>query len=108
MKQVVLNLFNNAIEAMPEGGTLRVSIIRRDGEGLAELAVEDTGPGIPSGEAKSIFLPFYSTKRGATGHMGLGLSISYNIIKRIGGEITAENLKPQGCRFIIRLPLAAV
>ena len=103
MKQVILNLFKNAIEAMPDGGTLRVGVEQKDG--TVELAVEDTGPGIPAGEADSIFLPFYSTKRGAGGHMGLGLSISYNIIKKIGGEIVAENLEPQGCRFTIRLPL---
>ena len=104
MKQVILNIFKNAIEAMSQGGVLRVSVERKDG--MAELAVEDSGPGIPLDEANSIFLPFYSTKRGVSGHMGLGLSISYNIIKKMGGEIIAENLKPQGCRFIIRLPLS--
>jgi two-component system sensor histidine kinase AtoS len=107
MKQVILNLFKNAIEAMSEGGELRVSVERKDEKCLAEIIVEDTGPGIPTGEAKSIFLPFFSTKRGPTGHMGLGLSISYNLIKKMGGEITAENLESQGCRFIIRLPLAS-
>jgi PAS domain S-box-containing protein len=106
MKQVILNLFKNAIEAMSEGGELRVYVERKESEGLTELAVEDTGPGIPSGELKSIFLPFYSTKRGASGHMGLGLSISYNIVKKIGGEIIAENINPQGFRLIISLPLA--
>jgi two-component system sensor histidine kinase AtoS len=106
MKQVILNIFKNAIEAMNEGGELQVSVERKDEKRLAEIAVEDTGPGIPAGEAKSIFLPFFSTKRGPTGHMGLGLSISYNLIKKMGGEITAENLEPQGCRFIVRLPLA--
>jgi two-component system sensor histidine kinase AtoS len=105
MKQVILNIFKNAIEAMGEGGELRVSVERKDEKCLAEIAVEDTGPGIPTGEAKSIFLPFFSTKRGPVGHMGLGLSISYNLIKKMNGEITAENLEPQGCRFIIRLPL---
>jgi two-component system sensor histidine kinase AtoS len=107
MKQVILNIFKNAIEAMNEGGELRVSVKRKDENCLAEIAVEDTGLGIPIGEAKSIFLPFFSTKRGPTGHMGLGLSISYNLIKKMGGEITAENLEPQGCRFIIRLPLVS-
>jgi signal transduction histidine kinase len=102
MKQVILNLFKNAIEAMPEGGILRVSVEQKDT--MTELVVEDTGPGIPADEVNSIFLPFYSTKRGAQGHMGLGLSISYSIIKKMGGEIIAENLDPQGCRFIIRLP----
>jgi PAS domain S-box-containing protein len=111
MKQVILNLFKNAIEAMTEGGILRVSVKRlkpaKDTEApMVELAIEDTGPGLPSGEVKSIFLPFYSTKRGDSGHMGLGLSISYNLIKKIGGEIHAENLEPTGCRFVIRLPLA--
>jgi signal transduction histidine kinase len=102
MKQVILNLLKNAIDAMPEGGALRISIERKDG--MMELAVEDSGPGIPQDDVNSIFLPFYSTKRGASGHMGLGLSIAYNIIKKMGGEIIVENLKPQGCRFVIRLP----
>jgi two-component system sensor histidine kinase AtoS len=105
MKQVILNIFKNAIEAMNEGGELRIAVERKDEKCLAEIVVEDTGLGIPTGEAKSIFLPFFSTKRGPTGHMGLGLSISYNLIKKMDGEITAENLEPQGCRFIIRLPL---
>jgi signal transduction histidine kinase/ABC-type branched-subunit amino acid transport system ATPase component len=106
MKQVILNLFKNAIEAMSEGGIMAVTLSRNEEKNQIALVVEDTGPGIPAGEVKSIFLPFYSTKRGASGHMGLGLSISYNIVKKMGGEITAENLEPQGCRFIIRLPAA--
>jgi signal transduction histidine kinase len=110
MKQVILNLFKNAIEAMSDGGVMGVSLTRKEagetgsGPATAELTVEDTGPGIPSGEAQSIFLPFYSTKQRASGHMGLGLSISYNLIKKMGGEISAENLEPSGCRFIVRLP----
>ncbi|MDR2185277.1 MAG: ATP-binding cassette domain-containing protein [Treponema sp.] len=107
MKQVILNLFKNAIEAMANGGSMGVFLTRTGGSSpMAELTVEDSGPGIPAGEARSIFLPFYSTKRGASGHMGLGLSISYNIVKKMGGEITAENLSPSGCRFMIRLPAA--
>jgi signal transduction histidine kinase len=106
MKQVILNLFKNAIEAMSEGGVMGVSLSKNEAENRVELTVEDSGPGIPAGEAKSIFLPFYSTKRGSSGHMGLGLSISYNMVKKMGGEITAENLDPAGCRFIVRLPAA--
>jgi PAS domain S-box-containing protein len=107
MKQVILNLFKNAIEAMADGGSMGVSLTRTGGSSpMAELTVEDSGPGISAGEARSIFLPFYSTKRGASGHMGLGLSVSYNIVKKMGGEITAENLNPSGCRFMIRLPAA--
>jgi PAS domain S-box-containing protein len=102
MKQVILNLLKNAIDAMPEGGALRISVKQKDG--MAELAVEDSGPGISPDDVNSIFLPFYSTKRGVSGHMGLGLSIAYNIIKKINGDIIVENLKPKGCRFAIRLP----
>jgi signal transduction histidine kinase/ABC-type multidrug transport system ATPase subunit len=106
MKQVILNLFKNAIEAMPGGGIMTVSLSRNGEKNQVALIVADSGPGISAGEAKSIFLPFYSTKRRTSGHMGLGLSISYNIVKKMGGEITAENLDPKGCRFIIRLPTA--
>jgi C4-dicarboxylate-specific signal transduction histidine kinase len=106
MKQVILNLFKNAIEAMSEGGIMAVSLVGSEAKNQIALIVEDSGPGIPAGEAKSIFLPFYSTKRGASGHMGLGLSVSYNIVKKMGGDITAENLESGGCRFVVRLPAA--
>jgi two-component system sensor histidine kinase AtoS len=106
MKQVILNLFKNAIEAMSAGGIMAVSLSKDEAENQIALVVEDSGPGIPAGEVKSIFLPFYSSKRGTSGHMGLGLSISYNIVKKMGGEITAENLESGGCRFVIRLPAA--
>jgi two-component system NtrC family sensor kinase len=91
---------------MPEGGIMTVSLSRSEEKNQVALIVADSGPGISAGEVKSIFLPFYSTKRGTSGHMGLGLSISYSIVKKMGGEITAENLDPRGCRFIIRLPAA--
>jgi signal transduction histidine kinase len=104
MKQVILNLFKNAIEAMSEGGIMTVSVFKSEEKNQIILIVADSGPGISAGEVKSIFLPFYSTKRRSSGHMGLGLSISYNIIKKMGGEITAENLDPKGCRFIIKFP----
>jgi signal transduction histidine kinase len=106
MKQVILNLFKNAIEAMSEGGIMAVSLSGNEAKNQITLIVEDSGPGIPAGEVKSIFLPFYSTKRGNSGHMGLGLSVSYNIVKKMGGEITAENLESGGCRFVVRLPAA--
>jgi signal transduction histidine kinase len=109
LRQVVLNLFKNGIEAMAadsgKSGILRVRLSVKPAEGQAVVEVDDNGPGIPGGDIRSVFLPFYSTKRGSAGHMGLGLSISYGLIQKMGGTIAAQNLNP-GCRFTVKLPLA--
>ena len=106
MKQVVLNLIKNAIDAMPDGGTLRVRLASELSEGVdwAVLRVEDSGAGIPESAMGDVFLPFYSTKSQAEGHMGLGLSIIYGIVLRLRGSIQAENISPRGCRFTVRIP----
>ena len=106
LKQVVLNLVRNAFEAMADGGTVRVVIQRREEEGqsFAEVAVEDTGPGISAENLDDIFLPFYSTKRVQGTNMGLGLSVSYALLERYNGKLKAENLPAGGCRLTITLP----
>lgn len=106
MKQVVLNLMKNALDAMPDGGLLRVGLSEEEAEGVewAVLRVEDSGGGIPEGSKDNIFIPFYSTKSQAEGHMGLGLSIIYGIVMRLRGSIDAENLSPRGCRLTVRIP----
>jgi len=109
MKQVVLNLLKNALDAMPGGGRLKMSLAaeRFDGGDWAVLRVEDSGAGISEESRDNIFIPFYSTKSQAEGHMGLGLSIIYGIIMRMRGTIEAENLTPSGCRFTVRIPRCA-
>jgi hypothetical protein len=101
LQQVFTNLLQNAIEAMHDGGTLRVST-RLTGPWI-EVAIDDTGPGIDPAARERVFEPFYSTKQRAGG-TGLGLSISHEIVRRHGGELAIED-RPDGpgCRFVVRL-----
>jgi two-component system sensor histidine kinase HydH len=100
MKQVLLNLVLNAIQAMPGGGEVSVSAEKT--EKVLLLRVKDTGPGIPPERVDEIFDPFFTTKRNGT---GLGLPIAYQIVEQHGGDLALETNSPQGCSFIIRLPL---
>ncbi|MFL6415037.1 MAG: sensor histidine kinase [Bryobacteraceae bacterium] len=101
MKQVLLNLVLNAIQAMPGGGEVVVSAeIRED---MLLLRVSDTGPGIPTDRVDEVFDPFFTTKQNGT---GLGLPIAYQIVEQHGGELAIDFNSPEGCSFVIRLPLA--
>jgi signal transduction histidine kinase len=106
LQQVLTNLLQNAIEAMPRGGVLRVET--RLSQPWIEVVVDDTGPGISPQARERVFEPFYSTKQ-RSGGTGLGLSISHEIVRRHGGELTLED-RPggPGCRFVIRLRPAGV
>ncbi|WP_207261134.1 PAS domain-containing sensor histidine kinase [Desulfovibrio sp. Huiquan2017] len=105
LQQVLLNLVNNAIQAMePDGGKLSLRCGVQDGQ--AVIAVEDTGPGIPAANLGRIFDPFFTTKPVGKGS-GLGLSICFGIIHQMGGEIDVESAMGKGTRFTIRLPLPA-
>lgn len=99
MRQVVWNIALNALQAMAGRGTLTVSTGHADGE--AFLHVTDTGPGIPPKALATLFKPFHTTKQQGT---GLGLAIAQRIVKAHGGRITAENRRPKGALFTIRLP----
>jgi len=105
MKQVILNLIKNSLEAMPEGGAITICT-RRDKHGTIVLEFEDSGPGIDAADPNAVFTPFFSTKTDRLSSMGLGLSISYRTVNRIGGTMWVENLPVRGCRFTIRLPQA--
>jgi signal transduction histidine kinase len=98
--QVFLNMIINALDAMPEGGTLRVST-RQTENGRLAATFADTGQGIAPEHVDRIFEPFFSTKEGGT---GLGLSVSYNVVKRHGGEITVESTLGEGSQFTVWLP----
>jgi PAS domain S-box-containing protein len=109
MRQVFLNLFLNAIHAMDNGGELRIEAepghsnpLSRSKPNYVQVAVSDTGRGIPPTIISKIFDPFFTTK--AKG-VGLGLSISYQIIKRHGGTINVESRGGYGTTFFITLPL---
>jgi signal transduction histidine kinase len=99
MKQVVINLLRNAIEAMPDGGVVTAESGLVDGH--ARVAIRDTGPGLPEGI--DVFQLFVTTKPRGT---GLGLSIAQQIVLEHGGEITAESVAGQGATFTFTLPLA--
>lgn len=108
MQQVLLNLFKNSFDAMPTGGEIRIATTARlqAERPVMELVFRDTGSGIQGVNPQDIFLPFYSTKSGKPGHLGLGLSVSYGIIAKYRGEISVKNLDTGGCQFTITLPLA--
>jgi two-component system NtrC family sensor kinase len=102
MRQVFLNMFKNAKEAMPKGGTL---IVKTETESNTILIrIEDTGTGIPEGIRSKIFEAFFTTKQKVKG-VGLGLSVCYGIIKDHGGEIKVNSEEGKGTTFIISLPL---
>lgn len=100
MKQVLLNLVLNAIQAIPGGGEVTVSAEKT--EDMLVLKVKDTGPGIPAERVDEVFDPFYTTKQNGT---GLGLPIAYQIVEQHGGDLAIESNSPEGCLFSIRLPL---
>ena len=103
-----LNLGQNAIQAMPEGGTLEIlddaPPARRLGYGqFCEVRFRDTGIGIPRERLKKLFIPFYTTKQKGT---GLGLAISHRIINQHGGTIEVRSTLGQGSTFSVFLPAA--
>ncbi|MEW6749487.1 MAG: ATP-binding protein [Candidatus Latescibacterota bacterium] len=109
MEQVFLNLFLNALDAMPAGGRLTVaagSAQERlaDGAPCVAVVVEDTGSGIPPEIRERIFEPFFTNKDEGRG-TGLGLSICLRLVRSHGGEIHVESTPGQGSRFTVRLPL---
>ncbi len=108
MHQAFLNLFLNAIQAMPDGGELKIeanpiTINSSDGskKGFVKIIISDTGKGIPPHILPKIFDPFFSTKPKG---IGLGLSITYQIIKQHGGTIKVESQWGKGSSFTINLP----
>jgi two-component system, sporulation sensor kinase E len=100
MKQALLNLVNNALAAMPGGGSL---VLKAEGEqDEVRLKVEDNGVGIPEDDLPKIFEPYFTTKDNGT---GLGLTITFKIIKEHGGEISVASRPGQGSVFSIALPV---
>lgn len=101
INQVLVNLIVNAIQAMPDGGTLTI-MTRSDAVGVY-MIVEDTGIGIEEEQMSSIFLPFYTTKDVNEG-TGLGLAVVHGIVTAHGGSISVESKKHEGSRFTVFLP----
>ena len=103
IQQVVLNLLNNAIDAIGSDGTVTVGSRYLDKTDQVELWVADTGKGIPEAELDKIFEPFFTTKAVGKG-TGLGLSISYSIIEKLGGAMRVQSKVGEGTVFTITLP----
>ncbi len=106
--QVFLNLGQNALQAMPDGGSLEILTTRRRRSRLgygqfAEVRFRDTGVGIPRDKLKKLFIPFYTTKQKGT---GLGLAISHRIVNQHGGTIEVRSTLGQGSTFSVFLPAA--
>jgi len=100
LKQALLNIMKNAIGAMPEGGVLTISVEEKNDE--LQIAVSDTGIGIPEELMAKIFEPYFTTKESGS---GLGLTITFKIVKEHNGEITVESIPGKGSTFTIHLPL---
>lgn len=118
LKQVFINLIKNAAEAMKSGGNLCIQTRhlappiggqrlrdKKDVNGYVEIQFRDDGPGIPEALKEKLFDPYVSSKEG--GHLGLGLSIAFNIIKSFQGNLTCESIPDKGTVFKIELPIHA-
>ena len=104
VKRAVLNLVDNAVEAVGGGGDVTVETTYDASTERVRLVVSDTGPGISAEDKDKLFQPYFSTK--VTG-MGLGLPIVHEIIQEHGGAIRIEDNVPRGSRFVIELPVTA-
>ena len=107
VRQILLNVLSNAIKFTPEGGRISLRATRRGGE--VELGVSDTGPGIPSDKLQAIFDPFVQLGRSLTAPKegaGLGLAISRDLARAMGGDLRAESVEGAGATFVLTLPAA--
>ena len=101
IRQVLLNVLINAVQAMSDGGRLSICSRYRKGAAHAVIEISDTGPGMPPEQIEHIFDPFFSTKPEGT---GLGLSISHQLVENHGGRITARANSGPGLTLRIELP----
>lgn len=99
LRQAFLNVVRNALDAMPDGGQLRVSVERNGA--MCEICVSDTGIGIPIEVRERIFEPFFSTKESGS---GIGLALTMRAIQMHGGSIDVDSVPGRGTRFCLRLP----
>jgi two-component system, sporulation sensor kinase E len=102
IKQVIMNLIQNAIEAMPQGGEVMVSLIKNDQKNEVELHICDQGEGMSEKQLANVSTPFFTTKEKG---LGLGLSICYYIIELHKGTIEVFSKKDEGTTFVIALPV---
>ena len=103
IKQVIINVLENSLEAMPEGGVINISSGIEPENEIIIIEITDTGKGISEEISNKIFDPFFTSKESGA---GLGLSISYQIVKAHNGEIVISNNPDKGTRCIIKLPVS--
>jgi two-component system sensor histidine kinase HydH len=101
LKQILLNLYLNAVQAMESGGRLTVTVSDGDREDTVLIEVADTGRGIDPGDLDRIFDPYFTTRPGGT---GLGLAMVHRAVEALGGDIRVESTPGEGSRFTLRLP----
>jgi two-component system NtrC family sensor kinase len=106
VNQIFLNLLTNALQAVADKSPAEIRIRTGLAQGAVEVAIEDSGPGVPVALRTRIFDPFFTTKPAGQG-TGLGLSISAQIAARHGGTLTVEDAEGGGARFVLRLPLTS-
>ena len=106
LEQVFINLLTNARDAVAESSRKAIHIAVARGSAAVEVSLADTGQGIPAGLERRVFDPFFTTKEVGKG-MGLGLSITYGIIKDHGGTISVLSPPGEGATFLVHLPLAS-
>jgi signal transduction histidine kinase len=104
LNQVFMNILNNAQQAIEGDGEIFI-VTRQDGDQV-RVSIRDTGPGIPKAIREKIFEPFFTTKEPGVG-TGLGLSLSFGLISKIGGSIECQSKDGQGAEFIVRFPCVA-
>jgi two-component system nitrogen regulation sensor histidine kinase NtrY len=102
MKRVLINLVDNAIEAVERRGAVTISAEYERAQGRVRLGVADDGPGIPVEDRDKLFVPHFSTKKRGS---GLGLAIVSRIVQEHGGVIRVEENAPRGARFVVELPV---
>src|SRR5437867_6907975 len=102
-RRAIMNLVDNAVEAVGGAGHVDVELTHAEGAGRVLIVVSDTGPGISSEDKDKLFQPYFSTKAGG---MGLGLPIVHEIVTEHGGLIHVEDNAPHGCRFVVDLPVS--
>src|SRR4030043_1272152 len=102
LREVLTNIFFNAVDAMPKGGRLTIAT-QSQTEDWVEVRFSDTGIGMTEEVKRRVFDPFFTSK--GVGNSGLGMSVSYGIIKRHGGEILVESELGKGATLILHLPI---
>jgi two-component system nitrogen regulation sensor histidine kinase NtrY len=104
MKRVLINLLDNGVAVLPEGGAVDIEVGADRDRGIAFFEVRDNGPGVRDSDKPRLFEPYFSTKKSGT---GLGLAIAATIVSDHGGAIRVRDNTPTGARFLVELPLVS-